>query len=70
MGQGPGSKESDFISWLTISDQAKSVVEDVARIRSHPLVPAEIPAYGYVYNVKTGRLVEVPEATAAAAVAA
>lgn len=65
VGQGPGSQEGDFISWLTISDLAKSVVEDVARIRNHPLVPATIPIYGYIYDVKTGRLVEVPEATAA-----
>ncbi|MBW4481277.1 MAG: carbonic anhydrase [Tildeniella torsiva UHER 1998/13D] len=64
VGSGPGSNAGDFISWLTISDLAKSVVEDVARIRNHPLVPAEIPIYGYVYDVKTGRLVEVPEATA------
>ena len=38
---------------------------DVRRISNHPLVPAEIPIYGYVYDVTTGRLVEVAEATAA-----
>ena len=32
------------------------------RIRAHPLVPSRIPIYGYVYDVKTGRLVEVAEA--------
>ncbi|MBD2108300.1 carbonic anhydrase [Nodosilinea sp. FACHB-13] len=64
VGQGLGSNEGDFINWLTISDQAKSVAEDVARIRNHPLVPANIPIYGYIYDVKTGELVEVPEATA------
>jgi carbonic anhydrase len=37
------------------------------RIRDHPLVPSSIPIYGYVYDVHTGRLVEVPEATAAGA---
>jgi carbonic anhydrase len=26
-------------------------------------VPREIPMWGFVYDVKTGRLVEVPEAT-------
>lgn len=35
----------------------------VRRIRSHPLVPAGIPIYGYIYDCKTGRLQEVPEAT-------
>jgi len=63
LGQGPGSEEADFISWLTISDLAQSVVEDVHRIRHHPLVPPSIPIYGYIYDVKTGQLVEVPAAT-------
>jgi carbonic anhydrase len=62
-GAGPGSKEGAFIDWLTIGDQVESVCTDVQRIRSHPLVPREIPIYGYIYDVKTGRLVEVPEAT-------
>jgi carbonic anhydrase len=36
----------------------------VERIRKHPLVPREIPFYGFVYHVESGRLVEVPKATA------
>ncbi|PWB81071.1 MAG: carbonic anhydrase [Candidatus Methylomirabilota bacterium] len=62
-GQGPGSTEGEFIDWLTIADQTESVCADVRRIRAHPLVPREIPIYGYIYDVKTGQLVEVPEAT-------
>ncbi|MDZ8023870.1 MAG: beta-class carbonic anhydrase [Nostoc sp. DedQUE01] len=58
-----GSSEGKFINWLTIDDLAKSVYVDVQRIRLHPLVPLEIPIYGYIYNVKTGQLIEVPEAT-------
>jgi carbonic anhydrase len=65
VGTGPGSSEATYIDWLTIADREGSVVEDVRRIRAHPLVPARIPVYGYVYDVKTGRLIEVPEATAA-----
>jgi carbonic anhydrase len=65
VGTGPGSREGDFIDWLTIADRAGAVVADVSRIRSHPLVPVNIPVHGYVYDVKTGRLVEVPEATEA-----
>ncbi len=64
-GAGPGSNEADFIDWLTIDNNEKSVEVDVARIRAHPLVPKSIPIYGYIYDVKTGQLVEVPEATAA-----
>jgi carbonic anhydrase len=29
------------------------------RIRAHPLVPKSIPIYGYVYDVASGKLVEV-----------
>lgn len=67
VGTGPGSTEGKYIDWLTIDDRQKSVVEDVERIRRHPLVPKSIPIYGYVYEVETGRLVEVPAATAAGA---
>jgi carbonic anhydrase len=64
VGTGPGSTEGEFIDWLTFSDETSSVVDDVRRIRQHPLVPREIPIYGYVYDVRSGRLIEVPEATA------
>jgi len=70
VGQGPGSDEAKFISFLTIKDLAASVVEDVQRIRQHPLVPGTIPVYGYIYDVKSGKLLEVPEATTAGQVAA
>ncbi|MGD8590236.1 MAG: carbonic anhydrase [Chromatiales bacterium] len=63
-GEGPGSPEGRYINWLTIADNAASVVEDVKRIKAHPLVPADIPVYGYIYDCKTGQLVEVPEASA------
>lgn len=64
-GDGPGSTDGKFIQWLTISDQAQSVTEDVMRIRNNSMVPSEIPIYGYIYDCKTGNLVEVPEATEA-----
>ena len=65
VGSGPGSSEAQYIDWLTISNRERSVVEDVTRIRSHPLVPHDIPIYGYIYDVKSGRLVEAPDATSA-----
>jgi len=37
----------------------------VQRIKDHPLVPADIPVYGYIYDCKSGRLVEVPGASEA-----
>lgn len=63
-GTGPGSEEGRRVDWLTIDNNARSVVEDVESIRSHPLVPKNIPIYGYIYDVKNGRLIEVPQATA------
>ena len=65
VGAGPGSREGNYIDWLTIDDRDHSVVDDVRRLRSHPLVPRSIPIYGYVYDVKSGRLIEIPEATEA-----
>jgi carbonic anhydrase len=65
IGAGPGSTAANDIDWLTISDREQSVVEDVRRIRNHPLVPSRIPIYGHVYDVRTGRLEEVPDATEA-----
>jgi carbonic anhydrase len=63
--EGGGCTEGKYINWLTIKDQAESVLEDVLRIRNHPLVPDNIPVYGYIYDVRSGRLIEVSEATAA-----
>ena len=63
VGKGPGSKEGQKVDWLTFTDYEKAVVEDVKRIRNHPLVPKSIPVYGYLYDVKTGMLKEIGEAT-------
>ena len=63
IGPGPGSTQAMFIDWLTIRDQVESVCADVRRLRTHPLVPRVIPIYGYIYDVQTGQLVDVPEAT-------
>ena len=63
LGQGPGSDSGDFVNWLTFEDETSSVVTDVSRVRSHPLVPGSIPIYGYVYDVRSGKLTEVPAAT-------
>jgi carbonic anhydrase len=60
-----GHAAGHFINWHTIKDQAASVVQDVRRIREHPLVSTEIPIYGYIYDVRSGQIVEVPEATEA-----
>ena len=60
-----GSSDGKYINWLTFKDNAKSVVEDVQRIRANPMVSKSIPIHGYIYDCKTGKLVEVPEASKA-----
>jgi carbonic anhydrase len=62
VGKGPGSTDGKYINWLTFKNNELSVLEDVNRIRNHSLVPNYIPIYGFIYDVKTGKLVEVPEA--------
>ena len=69
VGKGPGSRAGEFIEWLTIADPVQAVIDDVNRLRNHPLIPRSIPIYGYVYNVTTGELVEVEGAKKAGAAA-
>jgi hypothetical protein len=49
--------------WYILSGRAPQPAQaahlPLKRIRAHPLVPTDVPAYGYIYDVKTGRLNEV-----------
>jgi carbonic anhydrase len=67
VGEGPGSPAAETIDFLTIADQKQAVIDDVLRIRTHPLVPKSIPIYGYVYDVRSGKLVEIDGAAEAGA---
>ena len=60
---GGGKPEGKFINWLTISDQEASVLEDMKRIRNHPLVSGSESIYGYIFDVKSGKIVEVKQAS-------
>lgn len=62
-----GSAAGQYINFLPIRNLEKSVVDDVRTVRQNPLVPHHIPIYGYIYDVKTGKLVEVKAATVAGA---
>jgi carbonic anhydrase len=59
VGHGPGSREGEYIDWMTIKDQKQAVIDDVERIRNHPLVPDSIPVHGFIYDVHSGKLIEV-----------
>jgi carbonic anhydrase len=54
-----GSPVRKTIDWLTFSDLAQSVRDDVQKIKEHPLVPNHIPVTGFIYDVHTGRLLQV-----------
>ena len=64
MGGGPGSRGGECTEWLTIKGQPQAVIDDVERIRNHPLAPKAIPVYGFLYDGKSGKLIEVEAATA------
>ena len=48
------------VDFLPFTDLDESVRQDVATIRNSPLIPKDIPVTGFVYDVRTGRLREVP----------
>jgi len=54
-----GSEEGRYINWLTITNQRESILEDVNRIREHPLVSDNVNVSGYLFDVKTGKLEEI-----------
>ncbi len=45
--------------FLPFADLAASVRDDVAALRASPLIPEQIPIYGLIYDVRTGRLQQV-----------
>jgi len=70
VGKGPGSRAGEYIEWLTVKDPRQAVLDDVAQIRNHPLIPKSIPVHGYIYDVRSGKLIEVEGAKALGAAAA
>lgn len=54
-----GSCEGHHVAWLTFTDLAQSVRDDVERIRNHPLTPKDVPVWGFIYDCRTGELLPV-----------
>ena len=54
---------NNSIDWLTFSDNKQSVIDDVRTIREHPLVPKTISVYGFIYDCREGKLININEAT-------
>ena len=51
--------DASAIDFLPFTDLDASVRQDVATVRSSPLIPDDITVSGFVYDVATGRLREV-----------
>ncbi len=47
------------IDFLPFSDLAASVRDDIATIKTSPLIPDDILVYGLLYDVRTGKLEQV-----------
>ena len=48
--------DASWQSFGVVADQLAALEDDVAKVRSHPLVPDDVPVGGFVYDVDTGRL--------------
>ena len=55
-GDSPIAKSID---WLTISNRRASVMEDMKKIREHPLVSRKVSVYGFIFDINSGKLEEV-----------
>lgn len=45
--------------FLPFTDMEESVREDIALLRNSPLIPDDVQIFGAVYDVDTGRMIEV-----------
>src|SRR5579884_998884 len=51
--------DASSIDFLPFSDLAQSVRDDVAAIKNSPLIPESIAVSGFIYDVRSGRLLPV-----------
>ncbi len=51
--------DASQVDFLPLSDLDQSLQQDVATIRSTPLLPPDILVHGFVFDVRTGRLRDV-----------
>ena len=51
--------DADHIAFLPFKDLEQSVRDDIAFLRSSPLIPQSIDIVGFIYDVKSGKLLPV-----------
>jgi len=49
-------RDASWMSFHVIPDQVAALHEDIARVRSHPLIPESVLVGGFIYDVDTGLL--------------
>lgn len=49
-------QDASWHAFHVVADQQAALAADVRRVRSHPLIPAEIAVAGFLYDVDTGLL--------------
>jgi len=55
VGKSAG-QDASWQSFHVIEDQRAALAEDIARVRSHPLIPDSVRVGGFLYDVDTGLL--------------
>src|SRR3989454_11011975 len=51
--------DAEHVDFLPFKDLEQSVRDDVATIKNSPFIPKNIEVSGFIYNVRSGRLVPV-----------
>lgn len=57
-----GSAQGHKMKWYTFSNLKESISEDLEKIKNHPLIPKNINIYGFIYDVKTAKLLPIEPA--------
>lgn len=49
------------VHFHSFCDLEENVRHQIQKVQSHPWIPGNIPVRGFIFDVKTGGLTEVPE---------
>lgn len=51
--------DATWQSFPVVTDQRATLIEDVHKVRSHPLIPSSVAVAGFLYDVDTGLLAPI-----------
>ena len=57
-----GKEAAEAIAWESIVSEPEALIEDVHKVRDHPLISSDIPIYGLLMDIETGQIIRVPAA--------